>query len=118
MAQTTRQPAIRTVSMTMGRSMFGNKVIVDLALLFAFGGAAVGSITLWKITTQSESFLRTNSPKGTYTVWLTGRKDWFDPSFDGLYPDHAWESDNILHFYKKEFFSDGQPDKIVVLNKT
>ena len=55
--------------------MFQNKVIVNLALLFAFTGAAVGSLTLWKLTTQSESFLSTTSPKGTYTVRLTGRKD-------------------------------------------
>jgi hypothetical protein len=44
--------------------------------------------------------------------------DWFDPSFELLYPDHKWESDDILHFYKKEFFADGPPEKIVVLNKT
>jgi len=130
--------------------MFQNKVIVNLALLFAFTGAAVGSLTLWKITTQSESFLSTTSPKGTYTVRLTGRKDrpkvpflnhqvlfsvsreekvvvansylhsgdWFDPSFDILYPDHAWENNEILHFYKKEYFADGQPEQVVVLNKT
>ena len=130
--------------------MFEHKVIVNLALLFAFTGAAVGSLTLWKIKTQSESFLSTTSPKGTYTVRLTGRKDrpkvpflnhqvlfsvsreekvvvanrylhsgdWFDPSFDLRYPDHAWENDDILHFYKKEFFAAGQPEQIVVLNKT
>jgi hypothetical protein len=61
--------------MDQEKAMFQNKVIVNLALLFAFTGAAVGSLTLWKITTQSESFLSTTSPKGTYTVRLTGRKD-------------------------------------------
>jgi hypothetical protein len=55
--------------------MFESKVIVNLALLFAFGGAAFGSVTLWKITTQPGSFLSTTSPKGIYTVKLTGRKD-------------------------------------------
>jgi hypothetical protein len=150
MAQAKKQPDIRTVLVTIRRTMFESKVIMNLALLFAFAGAAVGSITLWKITTQSESFLSTTSPKGTYTVRLTGRKDrpklpflnhqvlfsvsreekvvvanrylhsgdWFDPSFEILYPDHAWENDEILHFYKKEFFADGQPEQVVVLNKT
>jgi len=135
---------------TRRRAMFEKKVIVNLALLFAFTGAVVGSLTLWKIKTQSESFLSTTSPKGTYTVRLTGRKDrpkvpflnhqvlfsvsreekvvvansylhsgdWFDPSFDILYPDHAWENNEILHFHKKEYFADGQPEQVVVLNKT
>jgi len=119
--------------MTQEKAMFQNKVIVNLALLFAFTGAAVGSLTLWKITTQSESFLSTTSPKGTYTVRLTGRKDrpkvpflnhqvlfsvsreekvvvansylhsgdWFDPSFDILYPDHAWETMRFSTFTKR-----------------
>ena len=55
--------------------MFKNKAIVTLALLFTFVGAAIGSLTLFKITTQSEAFLSTSSPRGTYTVRLTGRKD-------------------------------------------
>lgn len=130
--------------------MFQNKIIVNLALLLAFTGAAVGSVTLWKITTQSESFLSTTSPKGTYTVRLTDRKDrpkipllnhkvlfsvtrdgkvvlanrylhsgdWFDPSFDLLCPDYTWETDEVLHFYKKEFSTEAPPEKIIVLNKT
>jgi len=44
--------------------------------------------------------------------------DWFDPSFDILYPDHAWENDEILHFYKRSFFADCQPEQVVILNKT
>jgi hypothetical protein len=108
---------------------------VNLALLFAFGGAAFGSVTLWKITTQPGSFLSTTSPKGIYTVKLTGRKDrpkvpflnhqvlfsvsrnekvvvankylhsgdWFDPSFDILYPDHAWKTMRFSTFTKRSF---------------
>jgi hypothetical protein len=133
-----------------GGGMFENKVIVNLVLLFTFIGAAVGSVTLFKITTQSEAFLITTSPKGTYTVRLTGQKDrpkvlfvthqvlfsvsegekvllaneylhsgdWLDPSFDLSYPEHTWVSDDILQFYKKKFFDEGQHKSIVVINKT
>lgn len=55
--------------------MFGNRAIVNLALLITFIGAAVGSVALFKIAAQSEAFLSTTSPKGTYTVQLTGLKD-------------------------------------------
>lgn len=55
--------------------MFENKSIVNLALLIIFVGVAVGSVTLFKITTEPEAFLSTSSPRGTYTVRLTGRKD-------------------------------------------
>jgi len=130
--------------------MFENKAIVNLALLFTFVGVAVGSVTLFKIATEPKAFLSTSSPRRTYTVSLTGRKDrpkvpfvnhqvlfsvsrdqkvflankylhsgdWFDPSFDLLYPEHMWVSDDILQFYKKEFFSEGQHESIVVANET
>jgi hypothetical protein len=77
--------------------MFQNNVIVKLALLFAFTGAAVGSLTLWKITTQSESFLSTTSPKGIYTVRLTGRKDWpkvpFLIKIEGQFSDGTYSTE-------------------------
>ena len=44
--------------------------------------------------------------------------DWFDPSYSILYPQHAWQSENVLHFYRKEYFDGGQPSTIVVGNKS
>jgi hypothetical protein len=81
--------------------MFESKVIVNLALLFAFGGAAFGSVTLWKITTQPGSFLSTTSPKGIYTVKLTGRKD---------RPKVPFLNHQVL-------FSVSRNEKVVVANK-
>ena len=130
--------------------MFENRVIVNLILLFTFIGIAVGSVTLLKMSGQSEPFLSTTSPKETYVVRLTGRKDrprvpfrvhqvlfsvssdekvlladkhlhsgdWLDPSFELWFPEHTWVSDDVLQFYKKEFFDAGQHESIVVVNKT
>jgi len=42
--------------------------------------------------------------------------DWFDPSFSMLYPNHAWSSENILHFYREEYFQRGRPCKVVIEN--
>jgi hypothetical protein len=44
--------------------------------------------------------------------------DWFDPSFAMLYPQHKWESDNVLHFYREEYFSHGTPSTITVVNNS
>jgi hypothetical protein len=44
--------------------------------------------------------------------------DWLDPSFDSSYPQHAWVSEDRLRFYREDFFRDGQPETIVVQNKT
>ena len=127
-----------------------NRLVINLGLLFTFVGALVGSVTLFRKLSESEAFLTTTSPKGTYTVRLTGQKDrpklpfvshqvlfsvsrgdeavfkdkylhsgdWFDPSFDIAYTEHAWLSDQILRFYKKDFFNEGQLESILVLNKT
>ena len=46
-----------------------------MALLFTFIGAAVGSVTLVKTIKETEVLLTTTSPKGTYTVRLTGRAE-------------------------------------------
>lgn len=130
--------------------MYSSKTVLKLAQLLVFIGAAVGSITFFRVTSQSDVFLSTTSPQGTYTVRLTGQKgrpkipfavhqvffsvdldskvflldqyfhsgDWLDPSFNHLYPEHRWLGEDILQFYKEEFFNDGQPESIVVLNRT
>jgi hypothetical protein len=130
--------------------MLGRKVIVNLGLLLTFLVVAVGAVQVVKITNQGDIFLTTSSPKGSYVVSLTGRKDrpklpmvnhevrfslaktgkasltnkylhsgdWFDPSFDLLYPQHNWVQENVLQFYKEEFFNEGERQSIVVQNKT
>ena len=55
--------------------MSGKRMIWRIALLVTFVAAAVGSVTLVKTIIPAEPFLTTTSPKGTYTVRLTGRKD-------------------------------------------
>jgi hypothetical protein len=130
--------------------MFENKVIVNLVLVLAVVAAAVGSVQVVKTTIQNDVFLTTSSPKGSYTVRLTGRNDrpkvplvshevlfsvskdgkvfltnkylhsgdWFDPSFNLLYPQHNWVGEDTLHFYKQEFFSEGERESIEVQNRT
>jgi hypothetical protein len=44
--------------------------------------------------------------------------DWLDPSFDSSYPQYEWLSEDRLHFFREDFFRDGQPETIVVQNKT
>jgi hypothetical protein len=55
--------------------MSGKRMIWGIASLVAFVVAVVGSVTLVRTTKSAEPFLTTTSPKGTYTVRLTGRKD-------------------------------------------
>jgi hypothetical protein len=130
--------------------MFENRAIMNLALLLTFFAVAVGSVTVVKTTRHNGVFLTTSSPKGSYTVRLTGRKDrpkvplvshevsfsvskdgklfltnkylhsgdWFDPSFEILYPQHNWAREDALQFYREEFFSEAQRESIVVQNKT
>jgi len=131
--------------------MYKSKVIFKLALpICALIGAVFISLTLYKVTARSRYFLTTSSPKGTYTVHLTGQEnrprfpiiyhqvrfsasknskvflsdkyfhsgDWFDPSFGILYPQHAWVADNVLHFYRQEFFNTNMAEGILVFNKS
>ncbi|MCA1568078.1 MAG: hypothetical protein LC803_21035 [Acidobacteria bacterium] len=35
--------------------------------------------------------------------------DWLDPSFEVLYPQHNWISENVLRFGRAEYFSNGSP---------
>ena len=44
--------------------------------------------------------------------------DSFDLSFEAGYPNHDWLSENMLHFYREEYFNKGRPDKLIVANKT
>lgn len=44
--------------------------------------------------------------------------DWFDPSYNHLYPQHDWAGENVLHLYDAEDFADGSPSKIVVRNSS
>ncbi len=44
--------------------------------------------------------------------------DWLDPSFDLLYPQHQWRRDDLVHFYRQEYFNQGERESIVVENKT
>ena len=44
--------------------------------------------------------------------------DWFDPSFSILYPQQSWLSENILHFYREEYFQRGAAGTAQVTNKS
>ena len=43
--------------------------------------------------------------------------DFMDLSFELGYPDHRWVSDNILQLYNERYFSDGEPDALVIVNR-
>ena len=42
--------------------------------------------------------------------------DWFDASFAILYPQHNWTSENVLHLFCDEYFSGGDPIRLIVKN--
>lgn len=44
--------------------------------------------------------------------------DSFDLSFEAGYPNHGWLRENVLHFYREEYFSKDRPDTVIVTNKT
>ena len=126
-----------------------DKAILRVSLLLTFVVAAVGSVVIVS-RYQSDVVLTTSSPKGTYTVRLTGQRDrpkvplithevlfsvskdgkdvltnkylhsgdWFDPSFDVLYPQHNWVREDVLHFYRKESFDEAGRESIVIVNRT
>jgi hypothetical protein len=126
-----------------------NKAILRLSLLLTFVMTALASAAIVS-RCQRDVVLTTSSPKGTYTVRLTGQRDrpkvpllshqvlfsvnkdgkevltneylhsgdWLDPSFDVLYPQHNWVREDMLHFYRKEFFDEAGRESIVIVNRT
>lgn len=44
--------------------------------------------------------------------------DWLDPSFEISYPRHTWVSENVLSFYRNEYFSKGTLNTLTVVNST
>lgn len=53
-------------------------------------------------------------------VFLSGKHlhsgDWFDPSFEILYPHHQWVGENVLRFYRERSPGEGPPDTLVIIN--
>lgn len=119
-----------------------------LTLICILIGAFLLSMILYKITVEPPTFLTIRSPGGTYTVNLTGQKerpifftaevrfyvlkkgetfwsneylhsgDAFDLSFEAGYPDYRWLDENILHFYRKQNFSEKKLQVVIVINST
>lgn len=42
--------------------------------------------------------------------------DWLDPSFSILYQNQTWLSENILHFYREEYFRRGSAGTALITN--
>ena len=110
-------------------------------------GAVWISLVLYDAAAESNPFFTTSSLGGTYTVKLTGHKqrpffftntvnyhiskngqpfipstyihsgDFMDISFELAYPDHRWLSGNTLQLYREQYFNDGRPDTLVVVNR-
>ena len=110
-------------------------------------GAVWISLVLYDAAVESNPFFITSSPGGTYTVKLTGQKqrpffftntvnyhvlkngqpfipstyihsgDFMDISFELAYPNHRWLSENTLQLYREQYFNDGIPDTLVVVNR-
>ncbi len=34
------------------------------------------------------------------------------------YPNHRWINENTIQFYREEYFNEGKPDTLVVVNNT
>ena len=119
-----------------------------LAVSALFGALIISLIIYRVIAKPPPTFLTTSSPEKTYTVYLTGQKeqplfftvevrfhvmkngtrflsnkylhsgDSEDMSFEMRYPNHRWVNENTLQFYREEYFHDGKPDTVVVVNNT
>jgi len=106
------------------------------------------SVVLFDPGVNSTPFFATRSPGGTYTVNFTGQKqrpffftntvnydvlkngqlflpsshihsgDALDISFELAYPNHRWLNEDILQLYREQYFNDGKPDTLVVINRT
>lgn len=44
--------------------------------------------------------------------------DWLDPSFAMLYPQYKWANENDLHLFREEYFSGGEPVRLIVKNSS
>jgi hypothetical protein len=116
--------------------------------IIALFGVLILSFLLYKTSVKQTAFLTTSSPARTYTVYLTGQKqrplfftvevrfnvlkngdsflankylhsgDSGDLSFEAGYPNHRWINENTIQFYREQYFNDGKPDTLVVLNHT
>ena len=69
----------------------------------------VSHAVIFSVTKDGEPLLTDN---------LLHSADWLDSSFDLLYPQHYWVKENVLQFYRGEFFSEGTRESIVIQNKT
>jgi len=70
--------------------------------------AIVNTVT-FSVTKRSETFLGSQ---------YLHSGDWLDPSFSILYPQHNWPSENVLHFFREEYFSGGEPLRLIVKNSS
>jgi hypothetical protein len=41
-----------------------------------------------------------------------------DLAFEAGYPNHRWVYENTVQFYREQYFNDGRPDTLKVMNKT
>lgn len=41
-----------------------------------------------------------------------------DMSFEMGYPNHRWINESTVQFYREEYFKDGPPDNLIVVNST
>jgi hypothetical protein len=122
-------------------------VIKWMLSVCALLGAVWISLVLYDAAVESNPFFTTPSPGGTYTVELTGQKrrplfftntvnyhvlkngqpfiqstyihsgDFMDISFELAYPNHRWVSGDTLQLYREQYFNDGRPDTLVVVNR-
>lgn len=127
----------------MNKSLFKYFII-----LFIVIGISIIVFAKYKSFFGFSSFLTTISPKGTYTVTLSGQKgrpifftnevyfnvvkyresfvlnqelhsgDSGDISFELAYPNHRWLDENALIFNNQKKFNLGSNDKLIVRNAT
>lgn len=50
-------------------------------------------------------------------VWLHSTEDSLDVSFEAGYPDARWLAENVVEFYRKEYYENGH-DSLIVTNRT
>jgi hypothetical protein len=111
-------------------------------------GMLLFSLGTYKFIEKHNAFLNTSSPRGTYRVYLTGQKqrplfftvevrfnvlkngtsflsnkylhsgDSGDLSFEMGYPSLRWINEGTIQFYREEYFNDGKPDTLIVVNNS
>jgi hypothetical protein len=117
-----------------------------IALVITLAVTLTAGVMAHRLFFKPSVWLSSSSPSRTYTVELTGNKsrsfyhavgfnlikngqtlvrnahahsgDWMDIIFELAYPQHSWESENVLRFWRGPDAPEKKPDMLLVSNGT